>query len=386
MATTKRYTLKVYDKAGTTFLGTYGQLSDYAFTSALNGGLGQLVITLPRNFDEFNNDNQVSLLNHVQLWVQDNDTSGMKVYSGYIDQIDRNITGSTESVRVVCLGYGSRLGFSLDWDGTNVVVARDSLDPTAIIKDILDKYNANYTNPFVDYNGSSTENTGLTVSYQSDSKTVLESIERVRQMAGEDWWWSVDADNVFYFKSKPMTPTHSFVMGKDISSINIKESASDISNQMLFWNGLQTTDVNFIQRLYYSATSVSAYWNRFEKLTDSRITDTTTAEKLAEGYIKTNQDPNVSITFTIKDNNLGNGYDIESVKVGDTCRILNVKDSALYSGNFQITNLAYTPEALDITVEDKRTLVGRTITDIRRGLATAVYSDGVSSVTLVDID
>jgi hypothetical protein len=238
----------------------------------------------------------------------------------------------------------------------------------------------------VDYVVGSTEDTGLTVTYQSDSKTVLESIERVRQMAGQDWWWFVDADNVFYFKSKPTTPTHLFTMGKDISAIEVIESASDIENQVLFWNGLQTTDANFIQKLYYSGTSVTAYWQRLSKMNDSRITDTTTSDELATAYIETNKSPNVSITFTVKDNNFGQGYDIEKVKCGDTCRILNVADSALYSGNFQITGISYTPEAIQVTVEDKKALVGRRLSDIRRGLDTAVYSDGVATVTLDDVD
>jgi hypothetical protein len=382
----KKYTLKVYDKAGTTFLGTYGQLSDYSFSSTINGGVGELRISLPRKFDEYNTDGTVALLDHIQLWVQDNDSNGVKIYSGYIDEIERKVTGSQEVVIITCLGYTSRLGFSVDTDGTNAVIKRNSQDPTAIIKDIIDKYIANYTNPFINYTASSTENTGLTVTYQSDTKYCVESIERIRQMAGANWYWYVDADNVLYFKSKPTTPTHTFIMGKDISELTVKSVASDIKNALYFWNGLQATDANFLQKRYYSPSSIASYWERAEKNTDSRIEVNATALAYGDAFIEANKAPNSTITFQVKDNNFGNGYDIESVKCGDTCRILNVGDSDLYNGNFQITSIFYTPEYITVTVEDKLALTGRMLSDIRRSLDTTTYSDGVSSITSVNTD
>jgi hypothetical protein len=381
----KQYTVKVYDKSGTLYRGSYGQLSNYSFTSTINGGVGQLSIDLPRKFDEYNNDGAVNLLDSIQVWVQDKEGT-VKIYSGYIDSISRTIRGNVEGVRVTCLGYASRFGFSIDWNGTTLTQDRNSQDPTDIIKDIIDDYRANYADPFINYTSTSTEDTGLTVSYQSDSKYIVESIERIRQMAGSGWYWFIDADNVFHFKQKPATPTHTFTMIKDISELTIDSVTSDIKNSVLFWNGLQSDDTNFIQKLYYSGTGATAYWKRFDKITDSRITDATTADSLGTAFIEANKDPNVTITFRVKDGNLGDGYDIESIKCGDTCRILGVKDSDLYLGNLQITSINYTPEYVDITVEDKRALTGRRLTDVRRSLDNTVYSDGVATVTLDDID
>lgn len=384
MAVSKKYTVKVYDKAGTTYRGSYGQLSAYTFNATINGGVGQLVVTLPRKFDEYNNDGLINLLDHIQLWVQDVDGT-VRIYSGYVDVIERSIEGHKESVKVSCLGYVSRFGFSIDWDGTTLTQERNSLDPTNIVKDIIDDYQANYANPFINYSAISTELTGLTASYQSDSKFIIESIERVRQIAGANWWWYVDADNIFSFKAKPTTPTHKFRMGTDIDKLIVKTEASGIINSFIFWNGLQTNDTDLVQKLYYSATSKASYWDRFEKSTDSRIMEAT-ADELGDAFVETNKDPNITVSFRVKDNNLGKGYDIESIQPGQTCRILGVKDSDLYLGNMLITSITYSPEYVDVTVEDKRALTGRRLTDIRRSLDSAVYSDGVPGVTLVNTD
>lgn len=384
----KRYTVKVYDKTGAIYKGSYGQLSDYKFTKTINGGVGELKVTLPRKFDDYNAKGDCDLLDRVELWVQDKDTNGQRIYSGYIDEIETYVGGGKEGVDVTILGYVTRFGFQLDWDGLTLQSVRNSMDPSNIAKDIIDNYNSVYSNPFIDYSVSSVETSGLTASYTSDSKYINESLDRVLQMCPADWFWYVDADDVFHWRSKPTAPTHKFTFKKDLFELKKKKSASDIVNNLLFWNGLQEDDTNFLSKLYYSPSSTNSYWDRYERLTDSRITNGGTADLLGNAFVDANKDPNISLQFRVIDNNLSDdrGYDIESVSPGDTCQILNLGDEDLYSGNMIITRVDYTPEYIDVFVEDKRELMGRRLTDIRRSLDSAVYGDGVGTVNSVDTD
>jgi hypothetical protein len=386
----KRLTVKVYDKAGTTFKGTYGQLSTYSFSSTINGGVGELNLQLPRTFDEYNSDNTVNLLDEVQIWVQDKDTvgtSGVRIYSGYISRISTGYSEGRDFVQVSCLGYVSRLARSLDWNGTTLQVARNSQDPADMVMDIIDKYQINNDNSRITYTaGTSVVDCGFTVTYQSDSKSCLESIEKVRELAGSNYYWNVDANNLLSFKAFSTTADHTFTIGREISSFRKEVNIDDLVNTVLFWNGLQEDDTNFISKRYYSGTSRTAYWESFSKNTDSRITTTATADKFGDAFVEANKDPNVLLEFTLKDNNFGIGYDIESVKCGQTCKILNTADTDLVGVVFTITRITYTPEQVSIICEDKRSLTGRRLADIKRNLDSAVYSDGISTVTSVDTD
>jgi len=57
----KKYSVKIYDRAGTTFKGNYDPIGGYAFTKTINGGVGALSITLPRKFDNFGLGEDVNL-------------------------------------------------------------------------------------------------------------------------------------------------------------------------------------------------------------------------------------------------------------------------------------------------------------------------------------
>jgi hypothetical protein len=214
----------------------------------------------------------------------------------------------------------------------------------------------------------------------------LESIERIREMAGTNWYWYVDATNTANFKSKPASATHSFVFGKDISELTVRKRAGAIVNSLLFWNGLQADDPNYLCELYYSGTSQTAYWKRYDRLTDGRIKDGTTSDKLGDAYIESNKNPAIEITFIVKDNNLGDGYDIESIEPGQTCKIKNWGDADLYSNNLLITKVEYTPEYAVVSVEGSRDITGRALSDIRRGLDQTIYEDGPLTTTLTDVD
>lgn len=377
----KKYSVKIYDRAGTTFKGNYDPIGGYAFTKTINGGVGALSITLPRKFDNFGLGEDVNLLDEIQVWVQDKDTSGKRIYSGYVSSITSFIDGSNQGIKLDVLGYVSRLAFTLDWNGTDISMARNSLTAGELVKDVIDKYRSTVSEERINYGSSTVDITGSDISYTSNAKSCLETIERAREMAGATWYWYVDADNVFYFREYATTPTHLFTFGKDISSLEITRSADDIKNEFIFWNGLMADDTNFISNRYYNTTSINSYWNRFEANTDGRVTTSAGADALGDSYINAYKNPNVSMRFEVKDNNLGAGYDIESIEPGHTCKILNLNDSDVVGDNMVITSVQYTPEKVIIYVSDLREMTGRSLTNLRRQLDTTVYGDRPAKLT-----
>jgi hypothetical protein len=381
----KKYSVKVFNRAGTTFKGSYDPIGGYSFNKVINGGVGDLTVNLPRKFDKYGLGDDVNLLDEIQIWVQDKDTSGKKIYSGYVSGITSYIDGNSQGITLDVLGYVSRLGFTLDWDGTDMSIARNSMTPGEIVKDVIDDYRTTVSEERINYGTSTVNIAGTDVSYTSNAKSCLETIDRVREMAGATWYWYVDADNVFYFDAYSTTPDHYFVFGKDVSSLEIKRSADDIKNELIFWNGLQADDTNFLSARYYHSSSITSYWNRFEQLTDSRITTDATADELGDAFINSYKDPNVSMKFEVKDNNLGDGYDIESIEPGHTCKILNLDDSDVVGDNMVITSVRYTPESAIIMVSDLREITGRSLTNLRRQLDSTVYGDRPADITSEEI-
>ena len=100
----KKYSVKIYDKAGTTFKGNYDPIGGYSFRKTINGGVGVLTVTLPRKFDDYGLGDDVNLLDEIQIWVQDKDTTGKKIYSGYVTNINTRIDGKQQYVKLTVFG------------------------------------------------------------------------------------------------------------------------------------------------------------------------------------------------------------------------------------------------------------------------------------------
>jgi hypothetical protein len=379
----KQYSIKLYDKTGITFKGQLAQQGSYSFQESLNGGLGEMSMVLPKSFDDIAG---VSHLDMIEIWVQDKDTTGLKIYSGYIFRIKRIRTPETENIEISSLGYGSRFGFTPDMSSTTAIsVARLSMTVPNMVKDVIDKYITTIGDSIVNYNATSIDTSATTLSYTSNVKTVIQTIEKIREMAGSTWFWKVDANNIFYFKEFSLTPDHTLTLGKDITDITIVEDSDNIYNMYYLWNALQVGDANLLSKIYSSSTSIASYWKRFNNVTDGRITVEGTLDALGAGLINANKDINKSVIFTIKDNNFDQGYDIESVHVGQTVRILNNNNVDLYNGNLVITGITYTPESIQVITADARSITSRKLNDLRTSLDQTIYEDAVPTATLTDL-
>ena len=117
------------------------------------------------------------------------------------------------------------------------------------------------------------------------------------------------------------------------------------------------------------------------------------------------QDPEIRTIIRIKDNNYDpvNGYDIESIKVGDTCQIRNYQDISSSSKwdvmkwdlsfwDFNVRNITetimqimqinYTPDYVELTISSKLPDVVKTSRLIAKDLVDYIVKDTPDNPTL----
>jgi len=340
--------LKIWDKA------TFG-----TFTKRLNAGLGSCRIELGEAFDYQGEDLQEG--NTVEILISDKDTKDLTeghrlIYSGYISMYNPWVKGKREGITVYLLGHYTKLALDI-WQNsatkTTTFTYGTATDFGQMFRDLMDRYIAETTNPKLSYTKGTLKLTGTTGKYMFEMKTYQEAIEKIRSMAPADWFWYVDELGLVYFKTKPTTPTHTFVFGKHFSGVKIERSMEKIRNALLFWNG--ETDANKIYKLYQDAASVAQYGRRLKKYFDWAVGDEATADKIATKFLAEAKTPEIKVICEIVDNNEDpvHGYDIESIQPGDTCVFegFNEQFADVFKENMLITRVTYSLNRVELTVE-----------------------------------
>jgi hypothetical protein len=261
-----------------------------------------------------------------------------------------------------------------------------SKDPSNILKDIIDKFRAEGGKS--NYGGSSVALTGTVTSYQFNTNTVKEALDKINELAPNGWYYFVDATNTITFKGKDATSNHTFTLGKDIISIVPEKSLENMCNCLYFTGG----DVGGvpIYKKYKRQGSIDTYGLYAQKYIDSRVTDPTTMDIIANSILDRGDAPETRTTLVIRDNNAsdGRGYDIESIKPGDTCKVIgfNKSNSSLWdiavwnvdkwdyditqvsSINQQIVSVSYEPTRVTLQISSKLPNISHRVEDIKRNM------------------
>lgn len=344
----KKFTVKIYDSSGTTLKRTLSNQdfnSTPNFNSKIDGGFGECVLDLNLPYDDFGEGDTIDYMFIVKIYVIDDIyPKGRLVYTGFISKITPFIDASKQGVSLSVLGLVSLLSLDYYKDGSSYEVTHSNQDPAVIMQAVLDYFNSINGNSLLSYSAETMENVGTNVSYTFKKKKWLDAIQDTFGLAGSGVWWSVDQNGYFYFKPKPSTATHTFTLGKDIEKFENNKSSEDIINAV---------------RVYYDSdlasyvdcedsTSITKYGRRTKIINDSDITDSTTATQKATQTVEDNKNPKIKGALTIN-----NQYDIESIKVGDTCKVLNLKKgSTQFTSNMQISMVRYYFDSVTLELED----------------------------------
>ncbi len=347
----KRYLIKIYDLAGT-IKKSFGSdakdegakvISSFSFNSKMNGGQGELQIELRLPIDDFGEGDTVKDMNIVRLYEFDqNNPAGVLIYTGFISQYTPYAQGSTEGVKITCLGLVSLLSLARYMSGSSYTVA-SSGDPGTIAKAIIDHFNTVYPGSLIGYAGGNVSLVGTSVGYTFENKSWLDALSAALGLAGAGWWWHIDAAGDLSFKAKPGAAVHKLTIGKDIDNIEVPKSNEKVINQIQIIPGSPSTP-----GVYTDAASIALYGLRDPgPETDSDINDNTTRDQKGNKKIADNKDRKVKPKIRVNAN-----YNIEKLKPGDTVSVFNAKGVNLFPANLQIASVDYTPDMATLEIED----------------------------------
>ncbi len=342
----KKFVIKIYDKAGTyiTTLKPSVVKSIPAFQSQINGGFGQCVLDLNLPFDDFGEGSTIAFMNIVKIYVMDeNYPLGRLVYTGFISAYAPYLDDSRQGVKITLLGLVSILSLAYYKNGSNFTVAASG-DPSVLMKNIINHFNSVYPGSLLGYNGSGTtvDTVGVSVSYTFNEDKWLDALQNAFGTVGAGWWWAIDKQGQLYLKQKPATATHIFSIGKEIESLEVDKTSEKIVNKVRVKYGTSSTFDDD------DATSITKFGTREEIVSDSKIQNLATATQRAAKEVDDNKVEKIKAKLVIN-----SSYDLESIKVGDTCKIRNLSiNQAVFNDNMMIVSVTYSFNKVTIELEE----------------------------------
>lgn len=356
-----------------------------SLTKVINGGIGNLNLKVARKIDEFDDDNDLSLNNKIEVWIYDEDSGndGVKIFTGWIEQQNPYIDGGEEYVDILCVSLISKLRndilksssqttlYTIATTGLTTASASIAAAEIAdVAKAIIDLFKTNNSNIDIDYNPAGTiliEDTDNNIKYNFEAMTYLDAIEKCRETAPQNTYWRIDADGYIYLSTPSNEADHNFILEKHVKKIKANKSLDSIKNIILIWDGQGAGNY----KEYKDDTSISLYGRRVKHLIDSNIEDVTTMNNIGNSFINENKDPKVRITLEIIDNNESDvGYDIESIEVGDTCKIVGIsEDSDIFGENMIIREVIWELDKATLVIETESDFnIDRYILNIEKDL------------------
>lgn len=290
--------------------------------------------------------------------------NGRKKFSGFISQINTRY-GSTETTSVTLMSYGYDLDqYLYDTPSGATTVVQNSVDPSTMVKNALDRFAAVGIGTYTKYSPISISPTLSVASYTYRANTYLEVIEKSLELSPTNWYWHADlGSNDIFFRKRQETATHTFFLGLHISSLNLRSSIEDTVNDVLFTGG-EVTSGSTTSQLYRRYTRTPAPYTRrgLNRLSDGRVTLTSSADILAEGNIAENNSIQYKTSITILDGT----YDIERIEVGDTVGYRNFGVPWIDSLVMQIVGLTYNPSSITLQLDTLSPAVPKRLQDLRR--------------------
>lgn len=315
----------------------------YGSQESLETTSGELILT---------NDNQ-------EITLSLGSVNGLRKFNGYITRYVSRY-GSTDTVLVSIASFGRELDHYVLKSGSNTTVTYNSTAPNAILALALDNFNSQ--GGLVSYSDSSISATGTTVSYTFRLNTILEVIKKCLELAPYDWYWYVGlGDNTVYFMDRPTTPSHYFVLGQHIESLDLEYNIEEITN-LVYFTGDETADVPLF-KTYTDATSIANYRQGLKRISDHRVTLSASADLISEGEIDRNDTPRYRSSITI----LSEAYNIEEIYLGQLVGFRNF-GNYIDDVTLQIVAIDYEPDKVTLQLDTLLPRVNKRIEDLTRNM------------------
>lgn len=321
--TTARFLAKLYDKTGATFKRVLDAniLTELPRISReVSKPASEIVLSLALPWDDFDFGTTISDFFLVKLYaINDNHPDGILVYQGFITEIHSILAIGSDHVELRVFPLESLLDFAFWKSGSGQTLgdytkSYSGADVDTIMGDAITDANTVHGTA---YFTSSLGNPGVSITADLVELTHLAGINKALGFLDATWYWRVRADGTFELRQwSDATADHRFTLGQDVDMIDSTRSLIDIKN------GIRVEYTGPAYSFYNDATSEGSYAKRQEKQSDTSILNLTSADAFGNGLVAKKKDPKTKTKLTVNAQ-----YDLETIKPGDTCRVLNVSNS-----------------------------------------------------------
>lgn len=401
----KRYQYKIYSKEGQ-FITTWNDvINDPSFTVVINGGFVEAGIQLARSTDDFGEESDVAFGNEVQIWCFDDDApEGVKIFGGYISRYDPRNDGPADSIAVYVLGYHSQMrDYMYETAAGVTTIAQNSTDPGTIAENVI--LAMTRLGSRLGWTETTLQKTGTVVSYTFNTSNCLEAMDKILELCPAGWYWHVDANRNLNLHPKQELAEHTFTIGKEIFFIEPAKRTENVVNRIYFVGGVPQGESEPLFSRYERPASIAQYGMKSIKKTDQRVTLQATMDTLANNILDALQDVEIRTVIRVKDNEFDkdNGYDIESIRIGQTCQIRNYQDAFASSKwdvmswdvdywdfnvrnitetIMQIVEIRYQPNYVELVISSKIPNVSKRVEDINRNFVDSITKDNPTSPSI----
>jgi hypothetical protein len=398
----KRYEYKIYSDTAQ-YITTWTDVAvEPLFNTVINGGFVELQLTLARKTTAFGEEADIKFNNEVQLWCFSNNyPNGQKIFAGYISMYEPTSDGVNESVIVHCLGYHTRLtDFILEDGQGNTTITYSGVDTGKIAEDMIN--NMRRLGLPINWTETTLQKSGNAISYDFQVSTGTEILDKLLSLSDANWYWYVDQDKNLNFHPKNELPIHTFSIGKEISYIQPQKRTENVINRVYLIGGVPTGSSLALYSRYDDPASQAMYGLKSVKKTDHRIKDQNTLDSFGSTILTLLSQIEIRTTLRITSDDYDpvNGYNIEKIKIGDTCQIRNYQDSfnsskwdvMLWDTDFwdfnvrnltetvmQIVEIHYQPNYAELIISSKLPNTSKTVTEVGKTLVDYIIQDVPSS-------
>lgn len=333
----------VFGPDGTTFLDCWRDAPLLAgFKETVSAAISPLKVQLPRPWNAFDLVGQpgsrgtVAQGNVVKysLYGPNLPQTGLLRYQGVIDTWEPAITDRGEESVVVTIvpqssaiadrGIGGSVSFGTVGDSSTYV------DPVQQFKYWFTTTDpvtgVAYLAPLTFDTGGSQSSSGIATQYLYTNQQLGSVFTTVLQMLPSNWFYRPNPSNTVTLNVPPVTAQHTLVVGQHVSNPTYKEDWMNAKN-VIYSTGYTPPGATGPITAIVVSGDVATLGERLALFNDSRVQDQNTLEVLALGALTTLDQPAVRATVRVVDYRGdamgGLGYDIETLKVGDSCVIVD---------------------------------------------------------------
>lgn len=312
------------------------------FKETINSATTPLKVQLPRSFDNYDQPGvsgsrgTVAQGNLVQYYLLGGNLPniGQLRFQGIIDSIDPQISESgEESVTVTITPYSSALGDH----GIATTQSFGTANTPATYVDPITMFNywfittdsgtgLTYANP-LSLDPGNPATSGRVLQYTFQAQSLLSILNTLLLMLPANWFFRCNPDNTVTLNVPPVMAQHTFVVGQHVTNPQYSLDYTQLRND-IYISGNNPATIN--SRV--TGSDITLFGQRLYTKNDNRIVDTNTAQIIAQGLLNLYDRPLVRTKFRVPDYRGGSypyvGYDIETIKVGDSIQLIDPSSSA----------------------------------------------------------